>query len=266
LNALVWLGISSALAFGAVVTVAVAAKGCSGRARHLTMVEAGAGMTRGTARRWRGFFVPGAREMTIRTPSSSGVLGTEVTSHGDRVGDVLRIDHDGLRLADMGLRPWETLVIREDGYADLGAGISLLRTSDSETEVVNKSGRRLLGVVLWQPVTGGRYLRSLDDGATVSSRDFASVSITVSHGAPPWELRDFNMHAIHREFDTASVDLALAWSAVVDAIPERKDWFPRDVPVLLAQLDGGEGESQDSGLRIDSDRVLIRVVGYGGTP
>ena len=35
---------------------------------------------------------------------------------------------------------------------------------------------------------------------------------------------------------------------------------------LVGQLDGGEGHSSDSGLQLDSDRVLVRVVGYGGVP
>jgi hypothetical protein len=38
------------------------------------------------------------------------------------------------------------------------------------------------------------------------------------------------------------------------------------VPVLIGQLDGGEGRVSDSGLRLDSDRLLVRVVGYGGRP
>jgi hypothetical protein len=38
------------------------------------------------------------------------------------------------------------------------------------------------------------------------------------------------------------------------------------VPVLLAQVEGGEGRTSDTGLRLDSDRVLVRVVGFGGKP
>ena len=44
------------------------------------------------------------------------------------------------------------------------------------------------------------------------------------------------------------------------------DWWPDDVPVLLAQLQGGEGKVTDSGLRLDLDRVLVRVIGWGGVP
>jgi hypothetical protein len=36
--------------------------------------------------------------------------------------------------------------------------------------------------------------------------------------------------------------------------------------VLIAQIEGGEGKTNDSGLRVDVDRVLLRVVGYGGVP
>jgi hypothetical protein len=42
------------------------------------------------------------------------------------------------------------------------------------------------------------------------------------------------------------------------------DWWPEDVPVLIAELDGGESKLRDSGLRVEQDRVLLRVVGYGG--
>ena len=35
---------------------------------------------------------------------------------------------------------------------------------------------------------------------------------------------------------------------------------------LEAQLDGGEGKTSDSGLSVDVDRALVRVVGWGGVP
>jgi hypothetical protein len=47
---------------------------------------------------------------------------------------------------------------------------------------------------------------------------------------------------------------------------ENTDFWPSGVPVLLAQWVGGEGEALDSGYALDADRVLLRVVGFGGTP
>jgi hypothetical protein len=266
LRALIWLPIASAIAFGSVVGIGVGAKGCSGRARHLTLVEAGAGMKNGTARKWRGFFVPSAREMTVRTGSASSVLGVEMMGHGEDIDDTLRVDKNGLRLEKLALRPWETLVVREDGYSRLGGGISVLYVGEKELKVKNKTGRRLRGLVLSTPWGDVRYLSKLDDNASASSKKFRSTSrVYIGAGGPSGlALRDFNMWAIEARLDDASPGLTKAWAAVVAAIPGRRNWFPTDVPVLLAQLEGGEGEQRDTGLDVDSDRVLVRVVGYGG--
>jgi hypothetical protein len=44
------------------------------------------------------------------------------------------------------------------------------------------------------------------------------------------------------------------------------EYWPADVPVLAAQLDGGEGKQADSGFPLEVDRALLRVVGTGGLP
>ncbi len=266
LRALIWLPIASAIAFGSVVAIGISAKGCSGRARHLTFVEVGAGMKRGTARKWRGFFVPTAREMTVRTGNASSVLGVELMELGDDVNDTLRIDRDGLRLQKLALRPWETLVVREDGYAGLGGGISLLYVGEKELKVKNKTGRRLRGLVLSTPWGDVRYLSKLDDNASVSSKKFRSTSrvSAASSTAGSLPMRRFEMFSIEPRLEDASPGLTNAWAAVSASVAAQKNWFPADVPVLLAQLEGGEGAKRDTGLELDSDRVLVRVVGYGG--
>ncbi len=266
LRALLWLPVTSAIAFGAVVGIGLGAKGCSGRARHLTLVEAGGGMKQGTARKWRGFFVPTAREMTVRASNASSVLGVEPMDLADQATDNLRVDRDGLRLEKLALRPWETLVVREDGYSDLGGGISLLHVGEKEVKVKNKTGRRLRGLVLSLPWGEVRYLDELEDNASASSKSFrATTRVSVgAGGASGLPLRDFNMYGLESKFEAASPGLTEAWSAVVGALPGRRDWFPGDVPVLLAQLDGGGGQARDTGLDVDTDRVLVRVVGYGG--
>ena len=60
--------------------------------------------------------------------------------------------------------------------------------------------------------------------------------------------------------------LGAAWEALEALTGADADWWPSDVPVLIAQLEGGEGRTRDSGLALDVDRVLLRVVGYGGLP
>src|SRR4029079_16360839 len=50
LRALRHLPICAPITFALIVGIGVAAKGVTGRARHLTLIEAGAGMTKGSAR------------------------------------------------------------------------------------------------------------------------------------------------------------------------------------------------------------------------
>ncbi len=270
LRALIALPILSAATFAAVVATGVAAKGCSGRSRHLTVVEMGGGMKTGTARRWRGFFVPNARDITVRAGSASSVLGTEMMDYDDETKDQVVVDREALRLVDLQLRPWETLVVREDGYVTLGDGIALVRKGPGETLVVNRTGHRLRGLVLNQPGLGGLYLESLDDGASASSKTFATLAAAVVPRTAPTAaglpVSDFNAYGIGTELDDASQGLSSAWQAVVDTLMMPRDWFPMGVPTLLCQVDGGEGGKRDSGLTLDSDRLLVRVVGYGGAP
>ena len=54
--------------------------------------------------------------------------------------------------------------------------------------------------------------------------------------------------------------------ALEPALVGDTEWWPPDTPVLIGALDGGEGKMNDSGLRVDYDRVLVRVVGTGGSP
>jgi hypothetical protein len=60
--------------------------------------------------------------------------------------------------------------------------------------------------------------------------------------------------------------LGSAWKALERSAGNAVNWFPEDVPVLIGQLDGGEGKTRDAGLTIEVDRLLVRIVGYGGKP
>ncbi len=57
-----------------------------------------------------------------------------------------------------------------------------------------------------------------------------------------------------------------AWKAIDELIDNNVNWWPDDAPTLIGQLEGGEGKTVDSGLAVDFDRVLVRVVGFGGVP
>jgi hypothetical protein len=293
LRALRWLPILSAAAFAVIVGIGISAKGVTGRARHLTLVDAGAGMTKGAARRFRGFFTSKADELTVRTSDSGSVVSTAVLPDTADRRENLIIDRDGARLADVSALPWQTVVVREDGSASLGEGISIVQEGASDVAVINRSGRRMRAAVLWVPgasasAAGGsapggsigtgdvRYFSRIDDGARVLAS--AGEDVTATADGRYWYAQvqvttragSIDIHQLHATYlrpvlENDAPGLGDAWHALEEAA-DVSDWFPGDVPVLLAQLDGGEGKTSDAGLRLESDRMLVRIVGFGGKP
>jgi len=277
LRALRHLPIYAALAFAAIVGIGVAAKGVTGRARHLTLVEAGAGMTEGAARRFRGFFASQSKDLTVRTTDASSMVSTAVAAEMSERRDRLVVDRDGVRLVDVAALPWQTVVVREDGFASLGDGITVLPEPAGEVAVVNRSGRDLRAAVLWMPTGGARYFARIKDGERISTAGALDLSTTpngrswISVVSPGRRVGSFDIHDLDAGLLTPVLEkdapgLGAAWSALEEAAADSADWLPDGVPVLLGQLDGGEGRTSDSGLRLESDRLLVRVVGYGGRP
>jgi hypothetical protein len=278
LRALIWLPIFSLITFLVIVLIGVAAKGVSGRARHLTLVEAGAGMTKASARRWRGFFSPRAKDMTVRTTDSSSVVNTAFVSSPATINDHLVVDRDGARLVDVAALPWQTVVIREDGFADLGEGIAIVTENETDTAVINRSGRDMRAAILMLPKGTARYFAKIKDGEKVlasTGKDVAStpegkswlsaVSATSSR-AGSLNIAPLRAVSLAHLVDFDAPGLGDAWMALETNAGTNVNWFPDDVPVLLAQLDGGEGRTSDTGLKLERDRVLVRVVGQGGRP
>jgi len=121
------------------------------------------------------------------------------------------------------------------------------------------------------------YFERIDDGESVlssSSSDLAGDTRTsawvrgVSSGRPVGRMAVHPLNAFQladsKLFNDASPGLGDAWKAIDSATGRTAvDWFPRGVPVVLAQIEGGEGTASDSGFRVDKDRLLVRVVGWG---
>lgn len=278
LRALIWLPIFAAITFFAIVSIGFVAKGVRGRARHLTLVEAGAGMTKGTARRWRGFFSPRAKDLTVRTSDSSSVVNTAFVSAPATINDHLVVDRDGARLVDVAALPWQTVVIREDGFADLGEGIAIVTENETDTAIFNRSGRDMRAAILMLPSGTARYFAHIRDGEKVlasTGQDLSStpagktwltsVSGTSGHSGS-LVLQPLRASSLNKVVDSDAAGLADAWAAIEENAGSSVNWFPDDVPVLLAQLDGGEGKTSDAGLKLEQDRLLVRIVGQGGRP
>jgi hypothetical protein len=279
LRALRWLPLIAAAAFACVVAIGAAAKGVTGRSRHLTLVEAGAGMPKGSARRWRGFFASRAKDLTVRTTDASSVVSSAVLPETSDRKDHIVVDREGARLVDVTALPWQTIVVREDGFASLGDGIALVKDGEDHIAVVNRSGKDLRAAMLRvpgpRPITS--YFPRIKDGERVSSASAKRVSsltdgsswegqMTTGYRAGALSVHHLVAHAMKPFLEPDAPGLADAWRALEDAAGETVDWFPDQVPVLIGQLDGGEGRTHDSGLRTDSDRLLVHIVGLGGRP
>ncbi len=264
LMALVALPLASAATFGLVVATGLAAKGCSGKARRLTLVEAGAGAEVGSARTWRSFFVTGSRALDVWAEQAASVVELARDEPGDDSPVTVEVRRDGLGLAGLELRPWETTLVREDRTVALAGGIAIVEPAPGELVVVNRTGRALRGALLATPIGDWFFASRMEDGARLSTTAMARVTPAFVPSSPlgrdvvPGHLRD--------ELEAASAGLDSAWTALFAQVEPGRVTLPNGVPVLVAQLEGGEGKRGDSGLPLEADRLLVRVVGWGGDP
>lgn len=276
LSALRHLPIYALVAFVSVVAIGVSAKGLDGRARHLSLIEAGGGVKAGTIRRFRGFYTSQSEDLTVSAFDPTSIL-TIVPPDRDRQADRLLVDRQGLRLTDVAALPWQTVVAREDGFAALGGGVTLA-ASGSDVVVENKTGRALRAVLLRMPGGDTVYFAQIAPGDRVTASSGRALGKTAEEKG--W-LREtastvragmLDLHPLAAERGLSAIveadapELAEAWAALERAAGDSVDWFPPGVPVMLAQIDGGEGKATDAGLSLESDRLLLRVVGYGGAP
>src|SRR5262249_11655369 len=125
------------LVFFMVLAIGVAARGVRARSRRLALVEAGAGMTDGVVRRFRGFFTPGDRALAVAASDVGSVIHCAVPSAAKETRDHVVVARSGLRLTDVPVLPWQTIVVREDGLASLGQGIAIGARAAGEFAIAN---------------------------------------------------------------------------------------------------------------------------------
>jgi len=261
LRALAYLPLWALLALSTIVLLGILGKGVTGRARHLTLIEAGAGMARAAVTRFRGLYGARADDITVRAARGS-VL--DVQGEPDDVTRDLLVDRDGLRLSRLREKPWEVQVVREDGFVNLGAGVSILRGESGEFTIKNRALRDLLAVVVSAPGKGLYFFPQIADGASVTLGQGRALGPLTA--VTPLGTHLLSSTSFHDAVEGRARGVGAAWEAIEALTGSDADWWPDDVPVLIGELEGGEGRSQDSGLRLDVDRVLVRVVGYGGVP
>jgi hypothetical protein len=267
LDPLVWAPVASATCFALIVVVGLAGKGWSGRARHIALVEAGAGMSRGSARRFRGFFASQTRAMRVRASEPTSVLEVVTTDSRSQGTPVLRLDKDGASLEDLTSLPWQTVVVSEDGFTELGSGIAVREKGDGSVVVANHTGRELRNVVVWAPKADASFFATVAPGDTILSsggRTLFAASARRSVTAGTRTVHPLDLHFMTTVLGHSSDDVVTQWSAMSSAAGSATDWWPDDVPAVIGEIRGGEGVKTDAGLRVESDVLLFHVVGEGG--
>jgi hypothetical protein len=226
------------------------------------LVEAGAGMSRATATRFRGLYASSARERVVQASARGNVL--DATGDAEHSARRLVVDRDGARLTKLQGQPWEVVVVQEDGFIDLGGGVSLIQAADGTLSIKNRLGRDLVGVVL-NP--GGsrsaRFFIRIKDGELAAESSGQTLALSASG---PLAGGGLKLDSATKQLESCSKGLPNAWAALEYSSPRTVEFWPPDVPVLIGQLDGGEGKHTDSGFPLEADRALLRVVGTGGVP
>jgi hypothetical protein len=122
-----------------------------------------------------------------------------------------------------------------------------------------------VAAVLKLPGRGFVSFRRIPDGKAVKASEGTALTAPIGSLLTYSGLHPLSAHLLGPTVDAQAEGLGAALAAI-EAQANEADWWPDDVPVLLAQLDGGEGKLQDSGFEVDRDRVIVRVVGWGGVP
>ena len=263
LDPLLWVPVVSAIALVSIVTIGVAGKGWRGKARHLALVEAGGGMSRGPVRRFRAFYSGEPRSLAIRGSERGGVLDL---AGGESVEAALRLDKNAVSLDGLSALPWQSIVVSEQGFLELAGGIALVPSHDGSADVVNRTGRDLKDVLVHVPGQSVTYFETLKDGDRLHA--------STGRPALPSSKRpraSGTARTIHK-LDTAPMKGTVptpaleAWRSFAEAGGTEVDWWPDDQMVVMGEVAGGERASADAGLAVDSDRLYFRIVGVGGAP
>ncbi len=251
--------------FGLIVIVGLATKGFRGRARHLTLVDAGAGMTRGSGVLFRGFFASEVRSLEVRGDVSVLLSRLE---RPDTRGDVLRLDRDGVTLEGLTSLPWQTVVVREHGAVyDLPGPVVVRPGSDGALQLTNRTGHALLDVIMNRGGAGS-YFKRVEAGVTVRSHEGLPLGSSwreaITQGA--LSVHPLRAHRLRSAIGGPDgIRVEETWQ-IAESVAQTSDFWTDASPVVIGELEAPARAARDSGLSLEKERVLLRVVGEGGAP
>ena len=228
------------------------------RARHITLLEAGAGVSLAKINRFRSFQTENTENLTVSTINPYNTINAIDPYRTLRLSYRSR----GTRLELMGTNdpPLEPMVFQEFGLVGIGRGVWLEEHNNS-VQISNFMGRDLLSVVARSTEGELFFFKRISDGEVAQ---LSSGLRLRGHGSPPpGEESPLLGHLFFSHADDVTPGISDVLNAIAELAGTEVDFWPHDVPVLLAQLDGGEGITADHNLLVESSRTILRVVGYG---
>jgi hypothetical protein len=243
-------------------------KGFRGRTRNLAVIDVGGGQTKGAATTLRAFYLPDPSAIDL--PATRPIDTVHVV---DPFLDSGAIELDRGTLAVRGVRahPWQTVVVAEEGAREVPGGI-VLEGNGSRFTLINKTPWTLEHVVLHPETTAGtsaarsRYFAKVAPGASVSMHDGIPVSRNVRpsyfeiQGSKGANFGPEPKDAMNDEAFDALGAMVSAWQTT--AAPGASDPLPTTMPIATCVVRTSGGK--ESGIAIEKEAILIRVMGLGG--
>ena len=85
-----------------------------------------------------------ARSLAVPGTDRASVLEVAPLDSGSHIDyGILRFDRNGATLGELTSLPWQTVVIRDDGFVDMRGGITIWPTADGGLSIVNRFRMRL---------------------------------------------------------------------------------------------------------------------------
>ncbi len=248
LEVLVTVPGAAALAFGVILGIGIFSKGIHGRSRRLTFVELGHGEDTGPSRVYRAFYSTHATTVDI-APATPLSLPRLAIANGNREGgETLVLSDKTSMLRDVTLPPWQAVITTDEAVTSVDGGISIFADS-----VENGSSHALRDAILRTADGQCTYFEEIPAHTTAKLSSGRTAGRSCTTGAfYAWEL-GMSVPSDRRDAFVSG------WTAISEQASEAL--FQKQQATMVAEVLGVFAPDKDSGLRVESNRTLVRVMG-----
>ncbi len=239
---------AAALAFGIILGIGLFSKGIHGRSRRLTFVELGHGEDTGPSRIYRAFYSTRATTVNIEPATQLSLPRLAMASGNREGGETLVLSGRESVLRDVTLPPWQAVMTTDEAVTSVDGGISLLADS-----VKNGTSHTLRDAIIRSADGQCTYFEEIPAHTATKLSLGRTAGHSCTNGAfYAWEL-GLSVPSDRRDAFVA------AWTAISEQASD--PLFQKHQATLVGEVVGLSAPDKDSGLRVESSRTLVRVMG-----